>query len=85
MAIKNPSVLYEINTRVFLNKLSAKYKIPVTLANVPDEEMQKLAGLGIESVWLMGVWERSPGSSPYWFAGHGTHEFLQGSFAGCGR
>jgi glycosidase len=60
MAIKNPSVLYEINTRVFLNKLSAKYKIPVTLANIPDEEMQKLAGLGIESVWLMGVWERSP-------------------------
>lgn len=55
----NP-VLYEINTFVWLGELSRKYQRPVVLGQVPDEEWAYLADLGVELVWLMGVWERSP-------------------------
>ncbi|MCZ7679398.1 MAG: alpha-amylase family glycosyl hydrolase [Sandaracinaceae bacterium] len=32
----------------------------ITLATVPDAELDSLAGWGFDAVWLMGVWERSP-------------------------
>ena len=41
-------------------ELSRKYKKPVTLATVPQEEWDSIAALGFDAVWLMGVWERSP-------------------------
>ena len=53
-------VLYEINTWVWLGELSQKYKQPVTLASVPQEEWDCIAGMPVDAVWLMGVWERSP-------------------------
>ena len=53
-------VLYEINTWVWLEELSQKYKQPVTLATVPQEAWDSIAGLPVDAVWLMGVWERSP-------------------------
>ncbi len=53
-------VIYEINTRVWLQELSQKYKSPVTLANVPQKEWDSTADLEVDAVWLMGVWERSP-------------------------
>lgn len=52
--------IYELHTAVWLNKLSTKYLQPMTLANVPDEELEHLAALHMDTVWLMGVWERSP-------------------------
>ncbi|MDD5127863.1 MAG: alpha-amylase family glycosyl hydrolase [Dehalococcoidales bacterium] len=58
---QNPH-LYEINTLLFLRRLSAKYGRPITLSTVPDEEWQELSRLGFDMVWLMGVWQRSPGS-----------------------
>ncbi len=54
-----PSI-YEINTFVWLNELSLKYKRPISLGTVPEEEWDSLASLGFDAVWLMGVWERSP-------------------------
>jgi glycosidase len=54
--------LYEINARIFIRRLSQKYGRALTLATVPDEEWQELARLGFDLVWLMGVWQRSPGS-----------------------
>ena len=33
---------------------------PVTLADVPADEWDAVAGAGVDAVWLMGVWERSP-------------------------
>ncbi len=54
--------LYEINARIFIRRMSQKYGRALTLATVPDEEWQELARLGFDLVWLMGVWERSPGS-----------------------
>ena len=53
-------VIYEINTWVWLQELSQKYKGPVTLAKVPREEWDSIAGLKVAAVWFMGVWERSP-------------------------
>ncbi len=56
--VTNPK-LYEINTAIFLRRLSAKYGRRVTLGNVPFEEWQALARRGFNAVWLMGVWQRS--------------------------
>jgi hypothetical protein len=56
---KNP-VVYEINTWVWLNELSQQYKKPLTLAKIPGEVWDSISDLGIDAVWLMGVWERSP-------------------------
>lgn len=46
---KHP-VIYEINTRVWLNELSRKYEKPVMLATVPSEEWDHLSSLG-EYMW----------------------------------
>jgi hypothetical protein len=57
----NPgSIIYEINTWVWLNELSRKCGKRVTLATVPSEVWEHLSSLGADAVWLMGVWERSP-------------------------
>lgn len=51
--------LYEIHTATFLNKLSRKYDRRITLGSIPEEEIQRLINLGINCIWLMGVWTRS--------------------------
>ena len=53
-------VLYEINTWVWLHELSQRAGRPVDLGSVPAGEWDDLAALGVDGVWLMGVWERSP-------------------------
>ena len=53
-------VIYEINTWVWLQELKAKHKAPITLATVPAGEWDSIAELGVDAVWFMGVWERSP-------------------------
>jgi hypothetical protein len=53
-------VIYEINTWVWLQELSQKYKGPVNLGIVPREEWDGIADLKADAVWFMGVWERSP-------------------------
>lgn len=57
--LKNPQI-FEINTWVWLRTLAKKYGRPTTLANVPEVEWDALGRLGVDAVWLMGVWERSP-------------------------
>lgn len=56
---KNP-LIYEINIWVWLHELSRKLGQPLTLSLVPDEEWDRIASLGFDMVWFMGVWERSP-------------------------
>jgi len=53
-------VIYEINTWVWLSELSRQYQQPVNLATVPDEVWDKIQSIGVDAVWFMGVWERSP-------------------------
>src|SRR5215203_6147965 len=54
----NP-LIYEINTFVWLRSLSQDLGSPVTLGTVPDHVWDDLAAIGMNAVWLMGVWERS--------------------------
>jgi hypothetical protein len=49
-------VLYSIFTRVWLDELSRAGKAKVTLATVPDAVLDRLASLGVDLVYLMGVW-----------------------------
>lgn len=53
-------LLYQINTRCWLNELSARLKHPVTLATVPDEEFAFWQNCGFTHIWLMGVWTTGP-------------------------
>ena len=52
--------LYEINTRVWLNSLSDQYGRKLTLGSIPQENWDHLKDLGMDLVWLMGVWRPSP-------------------------
>ena len=52
-------VIYEINTWVWLAGISAREGRRVTLASVPEAEWNALGALGVDAVWLMGVWRRS--------------------------
>ncbi len=54
--------LYEVNACLFIRRMSKKYGRALTLATVPDEEWQIIARRGFDLVWLMGVWQRSPGA-----------------------
>ncbi len=51
-------LIYEINTWVWLRRLSSKYQRQISLANVPAAELAELAAWGFDAVWLMGVWHR---------------------------
>ncbi len=57
----NP-LIYEINTWTWLYALSERAGRRVTLGSVPDDELDALASWGLDAIWLMGVWERSPAS-----------------------
>jgi hypothetical protein len=58
---KYPTV-YEINTWVWLDELSRARGQRLTLADVPQEELERLASYRFDAVWLMGVWRRSAGA-----------------------
>lgn len=60
MQIPAHPVVYEINTWVWLGELRRKYGAELTLGSVPAEEWDALATLGMDVIWLMGVWQRSP-------------------------
>jgi hypothetical protein len=57
--MRAPSV-YEINTWVWLYDLRRDLGRSITLASVPAEVWDRIAALGFDAVWFMGVWERSP-------------------------
>src|ERR1051325_556035 len=57
----HPTV-YEINTWVWLNALSRARRQAIDLANVPDDELARIADHRFDAVWLMGVWQRSVGA-----------------------
>jgi glycosidase len=59
--VRYPS-LYQINTRVWLRRLSRQQGKAVTLREVPDEELDRIAGLGFDWVWLLSVWQTGEAS-----------------------
>ena len=52
--------LYQINTRVWLTELSRQMDRVATLDDIPDAELDRLAELGFEWVWLLSVWQTGP-------------------------
>jgi glycosidase len=64
---------YEVNTRVSL----AEVRPGATLDDLPDAFLDRLAALGVDVVWMLGVWQTGPAgravsrSRPDW-----RHEFL---------
>jgi glycosidase len=57
------TVLIAKSTYVWLEQLSRQYGRHIhKLDQIPDEELRRLAGHGINSLWLIGVWERSSSS-----------------------
>ena len=57
------AVLIAKNVFVWLDQLSRKYQRSISrLDQIPSEELETLARWGINSLWLIGLWERSPAS-----------------------
>lgn len=54
------TVIYEINTWIWLRELSIKHKKKINLGNIPAKEFDELAREKYDAIWLMGVWKRSP-------------------------
>jgi len=68
--------LYQINTRVWLTALAQSLGRPATLDDIPDDELDRLAGRGFDWIWLLSVWQtgeagqRVSRANPEW-----RHEF----------
>ena len=53
-------MIYEVNTAVWLDELSRRAGRTLTLADVSQADWTTVTPEGVDAVWLMGVWERSP-------------------------
>jgi hypothetical protein len=66
--------LYQINTRVWLNRLSRQIGRPATLDDIPDVELDELANSGFDWVYFLSVWQTGQAarqvsrSNPQWLA-----------------
>ena len=58
---KNPHI-YEINLMTWLEALSRREQRKIDLRSIPLREWRDLKALGMDLVWLMGMWHRSPDS-----------------------
>jgi glycosidase len=64
--------LFQINTRVWLTELSSGLARPATLDDIPDAELDRLAHLGFDWIWMLSVWQTGPAgqhvsrSNPEW-------------------
>jgi hypothetical protein len=54
--VKHP-LLYQVNTRVFLQERGAALGRPATLDDIPDAFIDDVAGLGFAWIWWLGVWQ----------------------------
>jgi glycosidase len=55
-------LLYQINTRVWLNELSRQLGRPAMLDDISDADLDHLADLGFDWVWLLSVWQTGEAS-----------------------
>jgi Alpha amylase, catalytic domain len=49
--------LYQINTRVWLTELSQSLGRAARLDDIPDAELDRLAELGFDWIWMLSVWQ----------------------------
>ena len=57
--LRHPA-LYQINTRVWLTELSPALGRPATLDDIPDAELDRVAAMGFDWIWLLSVWRTGP-------------------------
>ena len=57
--MRSPS-LFQINTRVWLTALSGRLGRRATLDDIPDDELDRLARLGFDWIWMLSVWQTGP-------------------------
>jgi glycosidase len=69
--IRYPS-LYQVNTRVWLTGRSRDLGRAATLDDVPDAELDRLAALGLDWLWLLSVWQTGPAGQQ---VSRGNHEW----------
>jgi hypothetical protein len=50
----------QLSARPWLYQLSQKYGKTITLANLPDSELDALVAKGFDAVYLLGVWKLGP-------------------------
>ncbi len=64
--------LYQINTRVWLTELSRGLGRQATLDDIPDAELDRVAGMGFDWVWMLSVWRTGPAGQR---VSRGNHEW----------
>jgi glycosidase len=52
--------LYQINMRVWMTELARGLGRPATLDDIPDIELDRIARMGFDWVWLLSVWQTGP-------------------------
>jgi glycosidase len=52
--------LYQINTRVWLTELAQARGRRASLDDIPDAELDRVARMGFDWVWLLSVWRTGP-------------------------
>jgi glycosidase len=85
-------LLYQLNTRIALTELSRSLGHAATLDDFPDAELDRLAQLGFEWIWLLSVWQtgdaarRVSRSNPQWRAEfvHTLPDLREADIAGSG-
>jgi hypothetical protein len=74
MATPRYPALFQVNTRVWLSEFAAELGRPVTLDEIPDAKLDRLATDGFDLAWFLGVWQtglaarRVSRSKPEWLA-----------------
>jgi len=53
-------LLYQINTRVWLTELSRIVGHRAALDDIPDAQLDRIAQMGFDWVWLLSVWQTGP-------------------------
>lgn len=71
-------LLYQVNTRVWLNRIGAELGRPATLDDLPEAELDEIARRGFDWVYFLGVWQtgeagrRLSRTNPEWLADYHT-------------
>jgi hypothetical protein len=60
MSTPHYPLLYQINTRVWLTDLSRQLRRRATLDDVADADLDRLAEMGFDWIWLLSVWQTGP-------------------------
>jgi len=67
-------ILYEIDARSWLARLSRRHGRPIRLADLTPDDLEPVFETGADLVWLMGVWRTGPAGRRFWREDTGLRE-----------